>query len=175
MHEPYLTKQSKEQPSSVHTTLVSEPALHGLTTQLNELQLVEITLEDSHPPSGSPGTSAADPSSLAVREELMPGSHTSSLQELKRRRMLFVKKPRLECLFCRRRKIACGPAKGSLDDDGSCRYVLRSSPITLFICATGRQCVHRLIKCEYPSILKKSLKSYQTSTVKKKLRLAKLQ
>lgn len=155
-------------------TLVSEPALHGLTTQLNELQLVEITLEDSPPPSGSPGTSAADPSSLAVREELMPGSHTSSLQELKRRRrMLFVKKSRLACLFCRRRKVACGPAEGSLDDDGSCRYVLRSSPITLFICA--RQCVHRSIKCEYPSILKKSLKSYQTSTVKKKLRLAKLQ
>jgi hypothetical protein len=74
------------------------------------------------------------------------------------------KKPRLACLFCRERKIACGPPPPSCADK-TCRSVYISIIAKTHSLTFLSQCFRRKRKCEYPLESRRGMRKKKSSAL----------
>lgn len=130
---------------TVNTNVESSLANAANNTASPAAQSVATVATASVPPSS--GTPEARP----LLSEPVPGSSNTNTGGNSKRNP--DKKPALACVFCRGRKIACGPPLK--DGDGkSCKYVVSHREIYLCECLSIHlcsQCQRRSLRCEYPT------------------------
>ena len=144
----YRTDTSTSPPHTLHSqTLPSLPvsACSSMPHPAPTLSMDEIPVPDAE---SKPGQAVfkLTPSSIPGVTSGLSGAGAAAGKEGK-------KKPIMACLFCRERKIACGPpAPGS--PNPRCKYVFGSSfhSFVVFhdLIVYPSQCVRRGLECEYP-------------------------